>query len=177
MPVHGIGATGLRRLCPWGSPHTPHPSFPLRFAASWRAHTLCPSGRPEHMGAGTGRGEAPSSAGFPQPQAGVPRPRVTDQPSLSHRLQTDQEPGPLPQASWAVDNYFGPHGGTEDSLSCMGKWSRGWTRSRAGAATAHLMTRSTCHDGISCELLFELWPFLVQPRAGPTGTGSTSRSG
>lgn len=38
---------------------------------------------------------------------------------FQYRLQTDQEPGPLPQASWAEDDYFGPHGGTEDSLSCM----------------------------------------------------------
>lgn len=144
------------------------------------------------MGVGTGRGEAPISAGFPQPQAGVPRPRVTDQPSLSHRLQTDQEPGPLPQASWAVDNYFGPHGGTEDSLSCMGKWSRGWTRSWAGAATAHLMTRSTCHDwassvncSLSCghswfnpELVLQVQEhFEVRVAERPAGAVFTQRSG
>nr|XP_019606420.1 PREDICTED: neuron navigator 1 isoform X5 [Rhinolophus sinicus] len=38
---------------------------------------------------------------------------------FQYRLQTDQEPGPLPQASWAMDDYFSPSGGTEDSLSCM----------------------------------------------------------
>ncbi|XP_032955780.1 neuron navigator 1 isoform X5 [Rhinolophus ferrumequinum] len=38
---------------------------------------------------------------------------------FQYRLQTDQEPGPLPQASWAVDGHSGPHGRTEDSLSCM----------------------------------------------------------
>ncbi|KAM5206235.1 neuron navigator 1 isoform 5-T6 [Hipposideros larvatus] len=38
---------------------------------------------------------------------------------FQYRLQTDQEPGPLPQASWAMDGYSGPPDGTEDSFSCM----------------------------------------------------------
>ncbi|XP_077628222.1 neuron navigator 1 isoform X3 [Crocuta crocuta] len=37
---------------------------------------------------------------------------------FQYRLQTDQEPGPLPQASWTLDGYSGPPGGTEESFSC-----------------------------------------------------------
>nr|XP_060500060.1 neuron navigator 1 isoform X6 [Panthera onca] len=36
---------------------------------------------------------------------------------FQYRLQTDQEPGPVPQASWALDGYSGPPGGTEESFS------------------------------------------------------------
>ncbi|XP_040318142.1 neuron navigator 1 isoform X8 [Herpailurus yagouaroundi] len=36
---------------------------------------------------------------------------------FQYRLQTDQEPGPVPQASWAFDGYSGPPGGTEESFS------------------------------------------------------------
>ncbi|KAB1258778.1 hypothetical protein Cadr_000023034 [Camelus dromedarius] len=38
---------------------------------------------------------------------------------FQYRAQTDQEPGPLRQGSWASDGYSGPPGGTEESLSCM----------------------------------------------------------
>ncbi|XP_069315377.1 neuron navigator 1 isoform X2 [Eulemur rufifrons] len=38
---------------------------------------------------------------------------------FQYRLQTDQEPGPLPQASWALDGYSGPPAETEESFSCM----------------------------------------------------------
>ncbi|XP_039083418.1 neuron navigator 1 isoform X4 [Hyaena hyaena] len=37
---------------------------------------------------------------------------------FQYRLQTDQEPGPLPQASWTLDGYSGPPGGTEESFFC-----------------------------------------------------------
>ncbi|XP_073740685.1 neuron navigator 1 isoform X5 [Callorhinus ursinus] len=37
---------------------------------------------------------------------------------FQYRLQTDQEPGPLPQASWVLDGYSGCPGGTEESFSC-----------------------------------------------------------
>ncbi|XP_045312472.1 neuron navigator 1 isoform X13 [Leopardus geoffroyi] len=36
---------------------------------------------------------------------------------FQYRLQTDQEPCPVPQASWALDGYSGPPGGTEESFS------------------------------------------------------------
>nr|XP_040133161.1 neuron navigator 1 isoform X6 [Ictidomys tridecemlineatus] len=38
---------------------------------------------------------------------------------FQYRLQTDQEPGPLPQSSWALDGYSSPPSRTEDSFSCM----------------------------------------------------------
>ncbi|XP_064450086.1 neuron navigator 1 isoform X4 [Mirounga angustirostris] len=37
---------------------------------------------------------------------------------FQYRLQTDQEPGPLPQASWVLDGYSGCPVGTEESFSC-----------------------------------------------------------
>ncbi|XP_072804933.1 neuron navigator 1 isoform X3 [Vicugna pacos] len=37
---------------------------------------------------------------------------------FQYRAQTDQEPGPLCQGSWAPDGYSGPPGGTEESLPC-----------------------------------------------------------
>ncbi|XP_068397989.1 neuron navigator 1 isoform X5 [Eschrichtius robustus] len=36
-----------------------------------------------------------------------------------YRAQTDPEPGPLRQGSWAADAYSGPHSRTEESLSCV----------------------------------------------------------
>ncbi|XP_032278206.1 neuron navigator 1 isoform X4 [Phoca vitulina] len=36
---------------------------------------------------------------------------------FQYRLQTDQEPGPLPQASWVLDGYSGCPVGTEESFS------------------------------------------------------------
>lgn len=69
---------------------------------------------------------------------------VSDHPSLSHRVQTDREPGPLRQGSWAPEGYSSIPGRTEESLSCIGKCSGGkipscrggghWTRSQL---TAH----------------------------------------
>ena len=41
---------------------------------------------------------------------------------LSHRSQTDQEPGPVPQESWALDGYTSPASRTGDSFSCKGKY-------------------------------------------------------
>ncbi|XP_076797371.1 neuron navigator 1 isoform X3 [Arvicanthis niloticus] len=38
---------------------------------------------------------------------------------FQYRLQTDQEPGPVPQESWALDGYTIPASRTEDSFSCM----------------------------------------------------------
>ncbi|XP_053768803.1 neuron navigator 1 isoform X2 [Desmodus rotundus] len=38
---------------------------------------------------------------------------------FQYRLQTDLEPGPLPQGSWALDGYSTPPGGTEDGFSCV----------------------------------------------------------
>ncbi|XP_072589571.1 neuron navigator 1 isoform X3 [Vulpes vulpes] len=37
---------------------------------------------------------------------------------FQYRLQTDQEPGPLPQAGWVLDDYSGCPVETEDSFSC-----------------------------------------------------------
>ncbi|XP_074241151.1 neuron navigator 1 isoform X5 [Saimiri boliviensis] len=38
---------------------------------------------------------------------------------FQYRLQTDQETGPLPQGSWALDGYPEPLNETEESFSCM----------------------------------------------------------
>ncbi|XP_006529439.1 neuron navigator 1 isoform X7 [Mus musculus] len=38
---------------------------------------------------------------------------------FQYRLQTDQEPGPVPQESWVLDGYTSPPSRTEDSFSCM----------------------------------------------------------
>uniref|UniRef100_A0A8D2JHE2 Neuron navigator 1 n=1 Tax=Sciurus vulgaris TaxID=55149 RepID=A0A8D2JHE2_SCIVU len=38
---------------------------------------------------------------------------------FQYRLQTDQEPGPLPQSSWDLDGYSSPPSRTEDSFSCV----------------------------------------------------------
>ncbi|XP_073904756.1 neuron navigator 1 isoform X4 [Castor canadensis] len=38
---------------------------------------------------------------------------------FQYRLQTDQEPGPLPQGNWALDGYSSPPSRTEDSFSCI----------------------------------------------------------
>ncbi|XP_052593012.1 neuron navigator 1 isoform X4 [Peromyscus californicus insignis] len=38
---------------------------------------------------------------------------------FQYRLQTDQEPGPIPQESWALDGYTSPPSRTEESFSCM----------------------------------------------------------
>lgn len=46
---------------------------------------------------------------------------MSDHPFSVHRLQTDQEPGPLPQAGWVLDDYSGCPAETEDSFSCTGK--------------------------------------------------------
>lgn len=48
---------------------------------------------------------------------------------FQYRLQTDQEPGPLPQGGSAFDGYSSAPGGTEtEGFSCMGKCS-GWQSS------------------------------------------------
>uniref|UniRef100_A0A452T6P4 Neuron navigator 1 n=1 Tax=Ursus maritimus TaxID=29073 RepID=A0A452T6P4_URSMA len=51
---------------------------------------------------------------------------------FQYRLQTDQEPGPLPQAGWVLDGYSGCPGGTEESFSCAGECSGGETSSWGG---------------------------------------------
>ncbi|XP_049714227.1 neuron navigator 1 isoform X3 [Elephas maximus indicus] len=38
---------------------------------------------------------------------------------FQYRLQADQEPGPFPQSSWALDGSSSPTGGIEESFSCM----------------------------------------------------------
>ncbi|XP_023605091.1 uncharacterized protein ENSP00000471857-like, partial [Myotis lucifugus] len=38
---------------------------------------------------------------------------------FQYRLQTEPEPGPPPQGSWAADGYSTPPGGTEDRVSCV----------------------------------------------------------
>ncbi|KAM5302168.1 neuron navigator 1 isoform 2-T4 [Glossophaga mutica] len=38
---------------------------------------------------------------------------------FQYRLQTDLEPRPLPQGSWALDGYSTPPGRTEDGFSCV----------------------------------------------------------
>nr|XP_051676411.1 neuron navigator 1 isoform X2 [Oryctolagus cuniculus] len=38
---------------------------------------------------------------------------------FQYRLQKDQEPGPTPQGSWALDGYSAPSGRAEESVSCM----------------------------------------------------------
>ncbi|XP_062969902.1 neuron navigator 1 isoform X2 [Cynocephalus volans] len=38
---------------------------------------------------------------------------------FQYRLQTDQEPGPLPQGTWALDGYSSPSNRTEETFSCM----------------------------------------------------------
>ncbi|XP_070257490.1 LOW QUALITY PROTEIN: neuron navigator 1 [Myotis yumanensis] len=38
---------------------------------------------------------------------------------FQYRLQTEPEPGPPPQGSWAADGYSTPPGGTEDGVSCV----------------------------------------------------------
>ncbi|XP_047376634.1 neuron navigator 1 isoform X5 [Sciurus carolinensis] len=38
---------------------------------------------------------------------------------FQYRLQTDQEPGPLPQSSWDLDGYSSAPSRTEDSFSCV----------------------------------------------------------
>ncbi|XP_059533848.1 neuron navigator 1 isoform X3 [Myotis daubentonii] len=38
---------------------------------------------------------------------------------FQYRLQTEPEPGPPPQGSWAVDGYSTPRGRTEDGVSCV----------------------------------------------------------
>nr|XP_042114137.1 neuron navigator 1 isoform X8 [Peromyscus maniculatus bairdii] len=38
---------------------------------------------------------------------------------FQYRLQTDQEPGPIPQESWTLDGYTSPASRTEESFSCM----------------------------------------------------------
>ncbi|XP_021572790.1 neuron navigator 1-like [Carlito syrichta] len=50
---------------------------------------------------------------------------------FQYRLQIDQEPGPLPQGSWALDGYSRVPNETEESFSCTGKWSEGKTSSWA----------------------------------------------
>eukprot|EP00069_Balaena_mysticetus_P015750 bmy_09419T0 len=62
-----------------------------------------------------------------------------------YRAQTDPEPGPLRQGSWAADGYSGPPSRTEESLSCMGKCSGGETSSGWGAPWAR--TLLTAHRG------------------------------
>lgn len=61
---------------------------------------------------------------------------MSDLRSLSSRLQTDQEPSPLPQGSRASDGYSTLPGGTEDDFSCMGECSGRRTFSGDGEATA-----------------------------------------
>lgn len=41
---------------------------------------------------------------------------------FQYRLQTDQEPGPVPQESRVLDGYTSPPIRTEDSFSCVGKY-------------------------------------------------------
>ncbi|XP_029394048.1 neuron navigator 1 isoform X4 [Mus pahari] len=38
---------------------------------------------------------------------------------FQYRLQTDQEPAPVPQESWVLDGYTSPPSRTEDGFSCM----------------------------------------------------------
>lgn len=68
--------------------------------------------------------------GPPAPWRGVEA--TSDHCSLSGRLQTEPEPGPPPQGSWAVDGYSTPPGGTEDSVSCMGECCGGGASSWGG---------------------------------------------
>lgn len=97
-------------------PHSP-PQLCPDAGCLLAAHSLCPSGRPRHW---QGRTQLYGVSSAPGRAAEA----ASDQPSLSHRLQTDQEPSPLPQASWAMDGYSGPPGGTQDSFSGMGKCPR-----------------------------------------------------
>uniref|UniRef100_A0A452T695 Neuron navigator 1 n=1 Tax=Ursus maritimus TaxID=29073 RepID=A0A452T695_URSMA len=66
---------------------------------------------------------------------------------FQYRLQTDQEPGPLPQAGWVLDGYSGCPGGTEESFSCAGECSGGETSSWGGEATGLEVFKSGSVDG------------------------------
>nr|XP_025873796.1 neuron navigator 1 [Vulpes vulpes] len=81
---------------------------------------------------------------------------------FQYRLQTDQEPGPLPQAGWVLDDYSGCPVETEDSFSCTDPESQRkrtvqnvldlrqnleeTMSSLRGSQVAHSSLEMTCYD-------------------------------
>nr|XP_055175050.1 neuron navigator 1 isoform X5 [Nyctereutes procyonoides] len=81
---------------------------------------------------------------------------------FQYRLQTDQEPGPLPQAGWVLDDYSGCPAETEDSFSCTDPESQRkrtvqnvldlrqnleeTMSSLRGSQVAHSSLEMTCYD-------------------------------
>ncbi|XP_025776803.1 neuron navigator 1 [Puma concolor] len=109
-------------------------SIPVpRAASQTRIHTpgASPQLRPRQAGLALSPQRAISFASVHQQS----QPVTATVAPFQYRLQTDQEPGPVPQASWALDGYSGPPGGTEESFSYTAlRQQQGQGRLRTGSA-------------------------------------------
>uniref|UniRef100_A0A2K5EVD6 Neuron navigator 1 n=1 Tax=Aotus nancymaae TaxID=37293 RepID=A0A2K5EVD6_AOTNA len=91
---------------------TPRSLEPDDGAASWASSPVCSPVQ------GKRPSPAPGAISFSSVHQQSQPVTATVAP-FQYRLQTDQEPGPLPQGSWALDGYPEPLNETEESFSCM----------------------------------------------------------
>ncbi|KAM5143876.1 neuron navigator 1 isoform 2-T2 [Callospermophilus lateralis] len=99
---------------------------------------------------------------------------------FQYRLQTDQEPGPLPQSSWALDGYSSPPSRTEDSFSCMDsekklqlyepEWSDDMAKAPKGLGKMGSKGRET---PLMSKTLSKSEHSLFQAKGGPAGGAKT----
>ncbi|XP_027801381.1 neuron navigator 1 isoform X6 [Marmota flaviventris] len=99
---------------------------------------------------------------------------------FQYRLQTDQEPGPLPQSSWALDGYSSPPSRTEDSFSCMDsekklqlyepEWSDDMAKAPKGLGKMGSKGRET---PLMSKTLSKSEHSLFQAKSGPAGGAKT----
>ncbi|KAM7049941.1 neuron navigator 1 isoform 4-T4 [Molossus nigricans] len=90
----------------------PRSSEPETGAASGPSSPACSPGQSRRPS------PAPGAISFSSVHQQSPPITATVAP-FQYRLQTDQEPSPLPQGSWASDGYSTPPGGAEDDFSCV----------------------------------------------------------
>ncbi|XP_032144609.1 neuron navigator 1 isoform X5 [Sapajus apella] len=91
---------------------TPRSLEPDEGAASWASSPVCSPVQGKRPCPAPGAISFSSAHQQSQPVTATVAP-------FQYRLQTDQEPGPLPQGSWALDGYPEPLNETEESFSCM----------------------------------------------------------
>ncbi|XP_017354940.1 neuron navigator 1 isoform X7 [Cebus imitator] len=91
---------------------TPRSLEPDEGAASWASSPVCSPVQGKRPCPAPGAISFSSAHQQGQPVTATVAP-------FQYRLQTDQEPGPLPQGSWALDGYPEPLNETEESFTCM----------------------------------------------------------
>nr|XP_012599814.1 neuron navigator 1 isoform X3 [Microcebus murinus] len=139
IPVRQVRGRSPARASCHGETHIPGaaegrkpPSYPGKDQrdTSHRASGLPRSSEPDDGAASQASSPvcSPAQGRRPCPTAGTisfssahqqSQPVTATVAPFQYRLQTDQEPGPLPQASWALDGCSGPPAEAEESFSCV----------------------------------------------------------